>query len=345
MCLTFYGDSEMEGCTHPLIGSGPDSPSVRLHDRAGNSQTHARPLWLRSMERFKNPFATFRRQPYAGIADRNDQLSFGIRSRSTRQLASSVFHGLDRIQDQVHEHLLKLHPVCQDVRQICLEVGMDSDRVSNSFGPEQGSHFPNDVFDVHHLALRGSVFLVEGPQTVDNIGCTVSVLLNSSCCRAGPLQVGRITCKPSQTGVRAGDRGGDGLFDFVRQRRGHFSHYVHAVDMCEVSLRLAQLFTLLLCALSFRYVHRNPDVFTDFSRGIVVSHGTQESDGAVWAINPIFEVVIYFLPGLHHRIFPSERARLPGESLCKSVRMECRVSWDRGHRCERLHPISEIFSL
>jgi hypothetical protein len=143
---------------------------------------------------------------------------------------------------------------------------MDSDRLPNRFGPEQGGHFSNDVFDVHDLAFRGSAFLVEGPQTVDNIGCTVSVLLNSSCCRAGPLQVRRIMCKPSQTGVRAGDRGGDGLFDFVRQRGGHFSHYVHAVDMREISLLLAQPFALLLGLFSFGDIHRDADVFTDLQR-------------------------------------------------------------------------------
>ena len=79
MRLSFDGKSEMESCARPLIGGGPHSPSVRLHDRAGNGQTHTRPLWLRRMKRIKNPFGTFRRQSYAGIADRNDQLTFGIR--------------------------------------------------------------------------------------------------------------------------------------------------------------------------------------------------------------------------------------------------------------------------
>lgn len=34
--LGFDGKSEMEGCSRALIGSGPHSSSVGLHDRAGN---------------------------------------------------------------------------------------------------------------------------------------------------------------------------------------------------------------------------------------------------------------------------------------------------------------------
>ncbi len=74
----FDGKSEMEGRTPPLIGSGPHSPSVRLHDRAGNGQPHTRSLWFRRMERIKNPFGTFRRQSYACIADRYGELTLGV---------------------------------------------------------------------------------------------------------------------------------------------------------------------------------------------------------------------------------------------------------------------------
>src|SRR4029077_6901758 len=157
------------------------------------------------MKRFKNPFATIRRQSYTRIADRNNELIFGIQSRTNPQFASSVLHSLDRIQHQVHEHLLKLYSVCQDAWHTCFEVGMESNRVPNRFDPEQGANLSNNVFDVHHLALGGSCFLVEGSQTVNNIGCTVSVLLNSCCRRAGPLEVGRVMCKPSQTGGCGGD--------------------------------------------------------------------------------------------------------------------------------------------
>jgi hypothetical protein len=43
-------------------------------------------------------------------------------------------------------------------------------------------------------------------------------------------------CKPSQTGVRAGDRGGDGLFDFVRQRGAAISPIMFTRLICARSV-------------------------------------------------------------------------------------------------------------
>jgi hypothetical protein len=73
------------------------------------------------MERIKNPFAILRRQSYAGIADRNQELTFGTQSRPDGQFAARVFHGLDGVQYQVHEHLLKLYAISQDVRHMFVE--------------------------------------------------------------------------------------------------------------------------------------------------------------------------------------------------------------------------------
>jgi hypothetical protein len=58
MRLVFDWESEMEGCARSIVGSRPHAPSVRLHDRAGNGQTHTRSLWFRGMERIENLFST-----------------------------------------------------------------------------------------------------------------------------------------------------------------------------------------------------------------------------------------------------------------------------------------------
>ena len=70
------------------------------------------------------------------------------------------------------------------------------------------------------------------------------------------------------------------------QRGGQLSHHVDAIDVRQISLELSQPFALLLGALSFRYIHRDADVFTQFSRAIVMSDGAQESDAAVGMANP-----------------------------------------------------------
>src|SRR5258707_1060486 len=147
---------------------------MSLHDRAGNGQTHARALWVRGMECIENPFSTIRWQSHAGIADRNDELTFRIQSRRNRQFASAVFHGLDRVQHQVHEYLLQLHPVSEDVRPLFMQFGMDSYGVPKSFGPEQSGHLLNNLSYVDHLALRRRALFVEGPQAVDNVRRTAN---------------------------------------------------------------------------------------------------------------------------------------------------------------------------
>ena len=69
------------------------------------------------------------------LTETSSRPTFGIRSRSDRQFATGVFHGLDRVQHQVHEDLLKLHPVCQDLGRISLEFAIDRDGVPIRFGP------------------------------------------------------------------------------------------------------------------------------------------------------------------------------------------------------------------
>src|ERR1700730_18325100 len=97
---------------------------------------------------------------------------------------------------------------------------MDFYGVPNRFFPKQSRHFSNDVVEVDDPALRRRTFFIERPQTINHIGRAVSVLLNSGCCCARPFKVRWIAREPSQTRVGAGDGGGYGLPDFVRQRGG-----------------------------------------------------------------------------------------------------------------------------
>src|SRR5260370_35670892 len=157
------------------------------------------------MECIENPFSTIRWQSHAGIADRNDELTFRIQLRRNRQFASAVFHGLDRVQHQVHEYLLQLHLVSEDVRPLFTQFGMDSYGVPKSFGPEQSGHLLNNLSDVDYLALRRRALFVEGPQAVANVGRTISVLFNSGCCCPRPFELRWIAREPPQTRVGTGD--------------------------------------------------------------------------------------------------------------------------------------------
>ena len=147
--------------------------SVSFHDRAGDGQPHTRPLWFRRMKGIKNQIRTLRRQPYAGIADGDAEVTLDVHAGSDRQLSSGVLHGLDRIQHQVHEDLLQLHPVCHDVRHVCLNLGANRYGVTGRFGSKQSSYFLNGAFDVNRLAFSRCARFVEGAQTVDDVGRAV----------------------------------------------------------------------------------------------------------------------------------------------------------------------------
>src|SRR6201993_882472 len=173
-----------------------------------------------------------------------------------------------------------------------IEFRTNSYGVTNRFVPEQNRDFSNDVFDVNDSAISRCAFLVKGPQIVDNICRTVSLLLDSSGRRSCSFQVWWIMCQPSQECIRACDRSGNGLFDFMCQRGGQFPHHVNPVDVRQISLELPQPFALLLGMLLFRYIHRDADVFTSFLRGVVMSDAPQKSDRAVCPTDPKFDIVI-----------------------------------------------------
>jgi hypothetical protein len=86
--------------------------------------------------------------------------------------------------------------------------------------PQQDNHLSNYLLHVEEVALRRGSRSVEGLQTVNNLGCTISVLLNPDRCCPRSFQVGWIMRQPSQEGVCASDRGGDGLlWQTIRLRR------------------------------------------------------------------------------------------------------------------------------
>src|SRR5246127_2218228 len=180
-----------------------------------------------------------------------------------------------------------------------IEFRTHSYGVTKRFVPEQNRDFSNDVFDVNDAAFSRCAFLVKGPQIVDNICRTVSLLLNSSCCCPRSFQVWWIMSQPSQECIRACDRSGNGLLDFVRQRGGQLSHHVNPVDVRQISLELPQPFALLLGMLSFRNIHGDTDVVAHFSRS-VMSDGAQKSHASVGITNPELGNVV--VRPLAHRI-------------------------------------------
>src|SRR3984893_13296436 len=130
------------------------------------------------MKGLKTRIGRSRRQAYTGIADRNRQTIAWYRSRSDCQLATGAFHGLNRVEDQVHEDLLKLYAVRKDL------CGMGLYGLSIRFHTQQIGHLLNYFLNVDELALCGCSRLIERSQTVDNVRCASGVLFDPGRCCA-----------------------------------------------------------------------------------------------------------------------------------------------------------------
>jgi hypothetical protein len=103
-------------------------------------------------------------------------------------------HGLDGIEYEVHQDLLQLHTVCLDLWKIGNKIGADRDRIQVGLGAQQPYHFADNSVQVDQLTLWRRL-LVERTYTVDDFSRTIPVLIDSACCRTGPIQVGRFVCQ------------------------------------------------------------------------------------------------------------------------------------------------------
>src|SRR3984957_9472595 len=233
------------------------------------------------MESVKDPLCILWRQADTRVFDGNHDLTFRSQARTNRQLSSTVFHCFDRIQHQVHEHLLKLHSVSEHLWSVFSKFGIDFYRMLHRLPSKESGHFLNYFLDVNVLALGSHSLLVERPQATDYIGRPISILFDSGSRRTRSFQIGRVSREPPQARIGASDGGGYWLPDFVSQCSGEFAHHIHAIDVCEICLQLPQFFTFLFGLLTFGYVHCDTDVIACSARRLVMSNGAQKSNATV----------------------------------------------------------------
>src|SRR5271165_103393 len=131
---------------------------------------------------------------------------------------------------------------------------------------------------------------------MDDFGSTVSVFLNSDSGRAGPFQLRRIMCEPTQAGIGACDCGGNGLVYFMCKRTGQLTKHGHAVDVRELCLQLAQPLALLFGASSLRNIDVRADDFNRLSARTEdwMDDGLDVSNAPIGQNDPEFADVVCF---------------------------------------------------
>ena len=157
---------------------------------------------------------------------------------------STIGHGINGVQDEIHHHLLQLHAISHDPRKICVQLRSERNEVSRCLPAQENNHLPNDFVDVNQLPL-GSTLLEEQPNPADDLGRTCLVLNDSHRGLTRLFDVGSIPGEPAQASPGIGEGGCNRLIHLVRDRGSKFAHRDHAVRVGQVRLCLAQpLFSL-----------------------------------------------------------------------------------------------------
>ena len=123
---------------------------MRFDDRLTDCQAHAAALWFRSKERIEYLVGLSQGEPGACVIYSDLDLAV-LQLRLQSKHAARVLHRLDTIQHQVHEHLLKLHPIRHGHGKIVFQIGPDRDSVSSGLTSQHPGHFTDDLIDRDQL--------------------------------------------------------------------------------------------------------------------------------------------------------------------------------------------------
>src|SRR4051794_38428770 len=109
--------SEVENRAAGLVGSHRQVPVMRFDNRATDRQSHPQTAGLRRVEGVEDAIETFRGQPRARVLHLDENTVWCSLSGGDKHLSGSVrdrTHCLDRIDNQVEDHLLQLDAIALD---------------------------------------------------------------------------------------------------------------------------------------------------------------------------------------------------------------------------------------
>ena len=123
MCFGLDGQRETKTCAARRIVGRPQAAAVRFHNGAADAQSHASAVSLGGKERIKDLVCLLRWKPHAGIADRDQHLTILTALRLDDELARPIYilHRVDAVHHEVHQHLLQLHAISHDLREVYCE--------------------------------------------------------------------------------------------------------------------------------------------------------------------------------------------------------------------------------
>src|SRR5208282_5522544 len=137
---------------------------------------HAGAMKLGGKERIENLIGLLRGQAHAGIADGYEDFLVFQQPRINGELPCSIhaLHRINAVHDQVHHHLLQLHAISHDLRQVSSQIHRDKDVLPIGLALQDYDHLSHDFVYFHQLTVRAAL-LEELAYAADNFRRTSSI--------------------------------------------------------------------------------------------------------------------------------------------------------------------------
>src|SRR5215475_7310734 len=158
------------------VGHNPQAPAVGLDDGTADRQAHPHAARFRREKRTEYPLDVLRTDSGSSVGDRYQHAAVvaNIRSHSENPTPVHAGHGLDRIRDQVHKHLLQLNPIPQDAQPPRTSLRFDRYPVALQIVLQQRKRFVDQGVDVERNSDPG--ILPEGrPDALDHCSCPMAI--------------------------------------------------------------------------------------------------------------------------------------------------------------------------
>ncbi|EEF22940.1 conserved hypothetical protein, partial [Ricinus communis] len=222
----------------------PDPATVGFNNGAADRQAHAHAVFLGAVEGLEQARHHAGRDAGAGVADADQQRAVAVRAalrlhRQHRLAGTAAGHGLDRVHQQVDEHLLQLHAVAVHRRQVRRQAQHQRHVMVIQLAPHHV-----DALLHHRLQVQRGVGGVAAARqradALDDAGGAGAGLEDAGDGGLGLVQFRPGAVQPAQAGLAVGRYRRQRLIDLVRDRRRQFAQHGHPGGVRQLHLRAVQ---------------------------------------------------------------------------------------------------------
>src|SRR3977135_4224734 len=193
-----------------------------LNDRTADRQTHPHTARFCSEQWIEYPLELLRADSCSGVRTGHDYapavVDLGPHPQDPRPILRR--HGVDRVRDQIQQHLLQLDSISSYLRYLRIRLGFEQYPVPLQIVARQGEDFADKFVDVERSSVPG-VLLKDRPNAVDHRSRAKAVNGDPFQRRLRFIEIGGRAIKPAQARIGICDDPSQWLFDLVSDRSRH----------------------------------------------------------------------------------------------------------------------------